>query len=87
MNDSTFISFNLVHSKKAEDPMDITDDGIETLVSDEHPSKALDPMDVTDDGIETLVSDEHPSNDPLLPELSIFLTLFPRRRLLISLLL
>ena len=40
--------------------MDVTDDGIETLVSDEHPLKASDPMDVTDDGIETLISDEHP---------------------------
>ena len=40
--------------------MDVTDDGIETLVSDEHPEKAEDSMDVTDDGIETLVSDEHP---------------------------
>ena len=40
--------------------MDVTDDGIETFVSDEHPQKADDSMDITDDGIETLVSDEHP---------------------------
>ena len=39
--------------------MEFTDDGIETLVSDEHPLKAEDSMDVTDDGIEMLVSDEH----------------------------
>ena len=40
--------------------MDVTDDGIEMLVSNEHPLKAQSPMDVTDDGIETFVSDEHP---------------------------
>ena len=60
MNGITFISSNLVHSEKAEDPMNVTDDGIEMFVSDEHPSKAPSPMDVTDNGIEMLVSDEHP---------------------------
>ena len=39
--------------------MNVTDDGIKTLISDEHLQKEQDSMDVTDDGIETLVSDEH----------------------------
>ena len=43
--------------------MDVTDEGIETLESDEHPQKAEFPMDVTDEGIETLESNEHLAND------------------------
>ncbi len=39
--------------------MDVTEDGIVILVSDEHSEKAQSPMDVTEDGIVILVSDEH----------------------------
>lgn len=40
--------------------MYITDEGIETLKSAEHPLKAELPMCITEKGIETLESDEHP---------------------------
>jgi hypothetical protein len=39
--------------------MVVTDSGIVTVASDEHPSKALAPMTVTDSGIITDVSELH----------------------------
>ena len=40
--------------------MEVTDDGMMTDASDEHPKKAELPMEVTDVGMTTDASDEHP---------------------------
>ena len=49
-------------SSKIPMPNDVTDDGIEISVSDEHPEKADDSIDVTDVGIAICFSFEHPLN-------------------------
>lgn len=48
-----------MHSLKAFFPIDVTDGGISTFVSEKHFSNAQFPIDVIDGGIFILLSDEH----------------------------
>ena len=56
------IFFNWVHPSNANDPIDITDDGMSIFWSVEHSRKRLDSNDLIDFGIWILESDEHPKN-------------------------
>ena len=47
------------HPQNADDPMNLTDAGIETFDNNVHLEKASDPIDITEDGIETFSSDVH----------------------------
>lgn len=61
-SDGKEIEVKLLHSRKADAPMDVTVDGMLTLARLLHPQKADTPMDVTVDGMVTLVRLLHPFN-------------------------
>ena len=45
------ICVNDEHPVKEQDPIEVTEGGIEICVNDEHPSKALSSIEVTEGGI------------------------------------
>ena len=51
---------HLRQPEKADEPMDVTPDGMEAVVNSGQPAKADEPIVLNDVGMETVVSEEHP---------------------------